>query len=151
MLKKQFPSASLESAAVTNVSTQNLGAHASAGNALAAFAQAYAALGRRKQELEAELAQIQNALARVGPATPAPIIAPAPEVVPPPARTRGLTKAVTALLTGQKLTKAEIVEKLQAQGFVLGHNPVLKVDPILYNKAKFCRDGKLFTRVSNAG
>ena len=147
MRNKHFPSAPLETAAVTNVLTQNLAPEGSASAAVAQFMAAYEGLRRRKQELDSEMAQIQAAFDRMRPGESLPgipAVAPPAMLGPSAERTRGLTKAVVKLLGEQPLTKPELLEKLLSQGFDLGHNPFLKLDPILYNKNKVSRQGKVF-------
>ena len=155
MKNKLILSAPLETAAVTNVLTQNLAEGSAASAAVTQFMAAYEGLRRRKQELDLELAQIQAAFERMPagavPADETPVPVPVVEAPPAASRTRGLTKAVVTLLAERPLTKPELLERLQAQGFELGHNPFLKLDPILYNKNKVSRHGKVFGLAAGQG
>jgi hypothetical protein len=103
---------------------------------------------RREQSLAAALTQIRAAL-KDNPGHQSPPVVPAPPPHSASQRT-GLTAAVADALAQGPLAKEQILEKLRGQGFPLPSNPRRAVDPVLYNKKRCRREGKLFSLVLKA-
>jgi hypothetical protein len=138
--RNQTPAPS--SSAVINLSTPRTGNGLSSPESLVSqFLQLREQMLQREQALTAELAQIGAALKDL--ASPPPTSAPPPPA-PASGQRTGLTAAVVAVLAQGPRTKEQVVQALLAQGFPLPANPRSALDPILYNRKRFQREGKLF-------